>query len=133
MLKAAAAQKFGVKAETLKTANGVVTDPASGKTATYGELASAAAKISPSDVTLRDPKDWKILGKDQPRKDMMAKITGAPIFGIDVDLPDMLYATVRMNPYTGGKMKSMDTATAAAMKGVKKIVAIDSPYGHGLG
>ena len=133
MLKAAAAQKFGVKAETLKTANGVVTDPASGKTATYGELAAAAAKISPSDVALRDPKDWKILGKDQPRKDMMAKIAGAPIFGIDVDLPEMLYATVRMNPQPGGKMKSMDTATAAAMKGVKKIVAIDSPYGHGFG
>ena len=133
MLKSAAAQKFGVKAETLKTANGVVTDPASGKTATYGELAAAAAKIAPSDdIALRDPKEWKILGKDQPRKDMLAKVTGAPIFGVDVSLPDMLYATVKMNPQPGGKMKSMDPATAAAMKGVKKVVAIDSPYGQGF-
>ncbi|MEN9894521.1 MAG: hypothetical protein RIR97_373 [Pseudomonadota bacterium] len=133
MLKAAAAKQWGVNAATLTTANGVVTDPASGKTLTYGELAATAATLTVDDVVLRDAKDWKILGKTQPRKDMLPKITGAPIFGIDVDLPDMLFATVRMNPQPGGKMRSMDTATAAAMKGVKKIVAIDSPYGQGFG
>jgi isoquinoline 1-oxidoreductase subunit beta len=132
MLKAAAAQKLGVKADSLTTAAGVVTDPASGKMLTYGELALDAAKVAPVEVVLRDPKAWKILGKDQKRKDMLAKITGAPIFGIDADLPDMVYATVKMNPQPGGKMRSFDPATAKTMKGVQKVIAIDSPYGQGF-
>lgn len=133
MLKAAAAQQLGVPASSLKTADATVTDPASGKSLTYGALALAATKIDPpSSIALRTRSDWKILGQSQPRKDMPAKVTGKPIFGIDTQLPDMLYATVRMNPQPGGAMKSFDAADALKMRGVKKVIAIDSPYGKGI-
>ena len=73
----------------------------------YGALALAAARIDPpSNITLRTRSDWKILGQSQPRKDMPSKVTGKPIFGIDTQRPDMLYATVKMNPQPGGAMKS---------------------------
>lgn len=133
-LKEAAALKLGVIASTLKTSDGVVIDPASGRSLSYGELARDAAAIEPpSDIVLRDRNEWKILGKSQQRKDMRAKVTGAPIFGVDVNLPDMLYGTVRMNPSPGGRMKFFDAAVALSMPGVKKVVAIDSPYGQGIG
>jgi len=133
-LKQAAALKLGVTASTLRTSDGIVTDPASGRSLSYGELARDAAAIEPpSDIVLRDHSEWKILGKSQPRKDMRAKVTGAPIFGIDTSLPDMLYGTVRMNPSPSGRMRSFDAAAALAMPGVKKVVAIDSPYGQGIG
>ncbi|GEO86182.1 MULTISPECIES: xanthine dehydrogenase family protein molybdopterin-binding subunit [Alphaproteobacteria] len=133
-LKEAAARKLGVATSTLQTADGVISHPASGRSLSYGALASDAATIeAPSGITLRDRKGWKILGKPQPRKDMRAKVTGAPIFGVDVTLPDMLYGTVRMNPSPGGKMKSFDATAALAMPGVTKVVAIDSPYGQGIG
>ncbi|MCO6188111.1 molybdopterin cofactor-binding domain-containing protein [Rhizobium sp. L1K21] len=133
MLKAAAAEKLGVPAASLKTEAGQITDPASGKVLTYGEVAlDAARRDPPSDVTLRDRSKWKILGRSQPRRDMPAKVTGAPVFGIDVDLPDMLYATVRMNPQPGGGMTRFDDSQAKSMRGVKKVIAIDSPYGKGI-
>lgn len=133
MLKEAAAQKFGVAAASLKTSDGVITDPKSGKVLTYGEVALDAAKlVPPSDVALKPRSDWTLLGKSLPRKDMPAKVTGAPIFGIDVDLPEMLYATVRMNPQPGGGVKSFDDSAAKSMRGVKKIFQIDSPYGKGI-
>ncbi len=133
MLKAAAAEKLGVAPSSLKTDAGQIMDPASGKVLTYGEVAAAAAKLDPpSDVPLRQKSEWKMLGKPQMRKDMPAKVTGAPVFGIDVDLPDMLYATVRMNPQPGGGMKGFDDTQAKAMRGVKKILRIDSPYGKGV-
>lgn len=133
MLKQAAAEKLGVARATLRTANAIVTDPASGHAMTYGELALAAARLAPpNDVALRARSEWKILGRSQPRTDMHAKVTGAPIFGIDVDLPDMLHATVRMNPHFGGTMKSFDATDALRMRGVNRVLEIDSPYGHGF-
>lgn len=132
-LKAAAAQKLGVSVGSLKTEAGKVIDAKSGRSLTYGELALDAAKIDPpSDVALKPRSQWKLLGKPQPRKDMPAKVTGQPIFGIDVHLPDMLYATVRMNPQPGGAMKSFDASDALKMRGVKKVIAIDSLYGKGF-
>ncbi len=133
MLKAAAAKELGVPASTLETANGTITNPANGKALTYGDVALAATKMEPPEnVQLRDRADWKILGRGQPRKDMPPKITGAPLFGIDVELPDMLYATVRMNPQQGGAMKNYSASEAEAMRGVKKVIPIDSPYGQGI-
>ncbi|CAH0338561.1 molybdopterin cofactor-binding domain-containing protein [Rhizobium sp. CECT 9324] len=132
-LKAAAAARWNVEAENLDTNAGVVTDPASGRSATYGELAFEAAPLSGKvEVQLKPRRDWTILGKPQPRKDMRAKVTGAPIFGVDVDLPDMLYATVRMNPSPGGRIRSFNGDPARAMPGVKQVIAIDSPYGQGV-
>jgi isoquinoline 1-oxidoreductase beta subunit len=134
MLKAAAAERLGVKPESLTTADGAVIDAASGKRLTYGELALDAAKLTPpSEVRLKDKAEWKILGKSPPRKDMLAKVTGAPIFGIDVKADDMVHATIRMNPKLGGKLKSLDIKAAKAMRGVSNVVEIKSPYGEGFG
>lgn len=132
-LKLAAAARWKVELDTLSTQDGRVTHAASGRSASYGELAGDAIALAPSAAPSLKPKaEWKLLGKTQPRKDMMAKVTGAPIFGVDVNLPDMLYATVRMNPSPGGGMKRFDAQAAKAMTGVQDVIAIDSPYGQGV-
>lgn len=134
MLKEAAAKRLGVPVEKLTTENGVVIDAASGKRLTYGELALDAAKLAPpSEVKLKDKAEWKILGNSPPRKDMHAKVTGAPIFGIDVTGDKMVHATIRMNPKIGGKLKSLDIKAAKEMRGVSRVVEIKSPYGEGFG
>ncbi|TIT56918.1 MAG: xanthine dehydrogenase family protein molybdopterin-binding subunit, partial [Mesorhizobium sp.] len=107
---------------------------ASGKSVTYGEVAaSASAMPPPAEVRLKDKADWKLLGKPQKRVDMLAKVTGAPIFGIDVRLPEMLYGTVKMSPRFWSKPVSADLSKAAKMPGVVKIVPIETSYGHGFG
>ncbi|MET3581138.1 isoquinoline 1-oxidoreductase beta subunit [Mesorhizobium robiniae] len=134
MLIAAAAQKFGVAATDLETANGTVLHKASGKSVTYGAVAATAATMPPpADVRLKDKADWKLLGKAQKRVDMLAKVTGAPIFGIDVTLPDMLYGTVKMSPRFWAKPVKADFSKAEKMPGVIKIVPIETNYGHGFG
>jgi isoquinoline 1-oxidoreductase subunit beta len=133
MLKAAAAAKLNVPAQTLTAANGEILDPASGKKLTYGELTLEAAKLTPpSEIKLKDRKDWRLLGKSQPRTDMRAKVTGAPIFGVDVILPDMVFGTVKMNPNLTGRMKSFDAAEALKIPGVIKVFEIDCQSGHGV-
>ena len=132
-LKAAAAERFGVAASTLRTEAGRVADPASGESLAYGDVAEAAAARQPAgDVALRPRSDWRLLGKAQPRTDMRAKVTGAPIFGVDVTLPDMVYATVRMNPGLGAAMRSMDAAEAEAMPGVLRVVPLETRFGGGF-
>ncbi len=134
MLKAAAAARLGVAVETLQAENGEVFDPASGTKISYGDLALDAAKLTPpSDIKLKDRKDWKLLGKSQKRVDMRAKVTGAPIFGVDVSLPDMLFGTVKMNPNLTGRMESYDAAEALKIPGVVKIFEINCQSGHGVG
>jgi isoquinoline 1-oxidoreductase subunit beta len=134
MLKQAAAARLGVAAETLKAEKGEIFDPASGTKIAYGELALDAAKLTPpSQIELKDRKDWKLLGKPQKRVDMRAKVTGAPIFGIDVQLPGMVFGTVKMNPNLNGKMKSFDAAEASKIPGVIKIFEVKCQSGHGIG
>jgi isoquinoline 1-oxidoreductase beta subunit len=134
MLVAAAAEKLGVDASSLETVNGTIVHKASGTTMTYGNVAVAAAEIAPpSSVTLKPRSEWKILGKTQQRTDMLAKVTGAPIFGVDVDLPGMLYGTVRMSPRFWAKPVKADTSKAEQMPGVVKIVPLDTSYGAGFG
>lgn len=134
MLVAAAAEKLGVPAAELETANGTITHKASGKSVSYGEVAVAAgAAAPPATVKLRQKSEWKLLGKPQMRQDMLAKVTGAPIFGVDVDLPDMLYGTVKMSPRFWAKPVKADTSKAERMPGVVKIVPIDTTYGSGFG
>ncbi len=133
VLKQAAAEKFDVSPAALVTENGRVEDPLSGLSATYGELAASAATMSPpADMQLRTRSQWKLLGKSQPRTDIRQKVTGAPIFGIDVELPDMVYATVKMNPHLGGRVNSIDARQAESMKGVIKVVPIESQTGNGF-
>lgn len=134
MLLAAAAARLEVPVAELETRDAAIHHQPSGRSVTYGDVAAAAAKEKPpAEVTLKDRKDWKILGKAQKRVDMDAKVTGAPIFGIDVDLPDMLYGTVRMSPRFGAKAVRSDISLAEKMPGVVKVVPIDTTYGAGFG
>src|SRR5471032_1824974 len=125
MLVAAAAAEWKVPAAECTAANSVVSH-SSGKKLTYGHLASAAAKLEPpKEIPLKDPKDWKVIGKPIHRLDTMDKLTGKQMYGIDVKLPNMLTATVKACPVNGGKLKSFDAAKVDKMPGVKKVVSID--------
>jgi len=134
MLVDAAAARLGVSASELATDNGTIVHKASNRSVTYGDVALDATKLTPpSTVTLKEPAAWKLLGKPQPRVDMLAKVTGAPIFGIDVRQPDMLFGTVRMSPVFGVKPVRSDLSVASKIPGVIKIVPIESSYGSGFG
>ena len=124
MLVAAAAAKWGVAADSLKAADGVVSG--GGKSATYGELAADAAKLPvPEKPKIKDPKDFSIVGKRTPRLDTPAKTFGTAEFGIDVELPGMLYASIEQCPVIGGKVKSVDSSKAKGMPGVVDVVQIN--------
>jgi isoquinoline 1-oxidoreductase beta subunit len=123
MLVAAAAQAWKTDASKITVSKGVVTDGTN--TATFGELASAAAKMPvPDAVTLKDPKDFIYIGKSFPRLDQKAKVTAAPVFTQDIHLPDMLVAVVARPPRFGAKPGSVDAAKAKAVKGVTSVVTI---------
>jgi isoquinoline 1-oxidoreductase beta subunit len=124
MLITAAAQRWNVDASTLKAVDGRVMGPG-GKVATYGELAADASKLTPPEkVAMKDPKDFRIVGKRTTRLDTPAKVNGSAVFGMDVKLPGMVYATIEMCPVIGGTVKSLDSAAAKAMPGVVDVVQI---------
>ena len=134
MLVTAAATSLGVAARDLATGDGRITHAASGRSVGYGDVAAAAAELDPpSEVVLKQRADWRILGKSQNRVDMRDKVTGAPIFGVDVVQPDMLFGTVRMSPRFWQKATRADLSKAQAMPGVVKVVPIDTTYGSGFG
>jgi isoquinoline 1-oxidoreductase subunit beta len=125
MLVQAAADEWKVPASECTAANSVITHTPSSKTTTYGKVVEAAAKLTPpADVKLKDPKDWKLVGKGVSRLDTPDKVTGTTVYGIDVKLPGMLNAAISDCPVTGGKLKSFDEAKIAGMKGVKKVVKV---------
>ena len=89
--------------------NSVITHTPTGRTTTYGKVAAVAAKLkAPTDVPLKDPKDWKLAGKRLARLDTVDKVTGAQIYGSDLKLPGMLNAAIKDCPVFGGKVKSVD-------------------------
>ena len=114
---AAAAQQWGVPASECTTEAGVVKHEKSGRSATYGSLASRAAKLPVPDLrtlALKDPKDYRIIGKSHPQVDNEAIFTGKPLFGIDVNVPGMRYAVYEKSPVHGAKVESaMKTALSA--------------------
>jgi len=125
MLIQAAANQWNVPAGECRAANSVITHTASGRTTTYGKVADAASKIEPpANVTLKDPKDWKIAGKGIKRLDTVEKTNGKMIYGTDVVLPGMLNASIKDCPVFGGKVRSYDEAKVMGMKGVKKVVKV---------
>jgi isoquinoline 1-oxidoreductase beta subunit len=125
MLLAAAAAKWGVPRAELKAENSVITHIPTGRTMTYGEIAADAAKQAPpATVTLKDPKDWKLIGKARARFDIPDKVMGRPVYGIDVRIPGMLYATIAQCPVFGGKLVGFDEAKIKAMPGVRQVVAV---------
>jgi Aerobic-type carbon monoxide dehydrogenase, large subunit CoxL/CutL homologs len=127
MLVAAAAQQWGVPAEQCRARNGEVFHPTSRRTAKYGTLLEAAAKITPpAEPKLKDAKDFKFIGKSVKRLDTPEKVNGTGIFGIDVKVPGMLTATIMRSPVIGGKVKSFDDTKTKAIKGVRNVVQLDS-------
>ena len=130
----AAAEYWGVAPKTLQTAGGVITNRANGESLTYGKLAEAAAQLEPpSKLTLRPRSEWKILGKSQPRVEGLDKVTGGRIFGIDVQLPDMLYGTVKMSPRFGAVAVSVEKTSALQVDGVLEVIEIETTTGSGFG
>ncbi|HSI53881.1 MAG TPA: xanthine dehydrogenase family protein molybdopterin-binding subunit [Ramlibacter sp.] len=124
MLVSAAATQWGVDAATLRTENGSVIGPG-GKKASYGELSEAAMKLPvPEKVTLKDAKDFRIIGKPTGRLDARAKSSGQQGYGIDVRLPGMLTAVVARPPVFAAKLKSVDDSAAKAVKGVKAVLRV---------
>ena len=120
----AAATRLGVAADTLKTEGGAVIAP-DGTRLTYVELAAEAANMSLNAAPEPKPRsEWRLLGKTQPRVDMLAKITGTAPFTADLRLPGMRFATARTNPHLGSALKSFDASAAEAMPGVERIVPI---------
>jgi isoquinoline 1-oxidoreductase beta subunit len=123
LLVQAAAQRFGVKPADCRTENGVVI--AGTRRARYGELADAAAKLpAPKTVPLKDPKDWKVIGKRTRRLDTPEKITGRAKFGMDVQFDGLLTAVVARGPAFGAKVKSFDATRAKAVPGVRAVVQV---------
>ncbi len=125
MLVSAAAREWGVPAAECRAANGVITHP-SGRRTTFGKVAGTAAKLEmPNDVKLKEPKDWTLIGKAKvARFDLPDKIRGKPVYGIDVDVPRMVYASLAQCPVFGGSVKSVDKTAAINMRGVKQVVEL---------
>jgi isoquinoline 1-oxidoreductase beta subunit len=125
MLRQAAANEWKVPVSEVTAADSVLTHRPSGRTTTYGKVAGAAAKLEPpKDVTLKDPKDWRIAGKPLKRLDTAEKVTGEAVYSIDVKQPGMLNAAIKESPVFGGKVKSFDAARIAGMKGVRNVLQV---------
>ncbi len=126
MLVQAAAQGWHVDPATCRAAAGVVHHPASGRTASYGSLSTAAAALPvPGKVALKEPADWTLIGRPQKRLDTPAKVDGTAVYGIDVQLPGLKIGTVAASPVLGGRLVSMDEAAARRVPGVRDVVRLD--------
>jgi isoquinoline 1-oxidoreductase subunit beta len=125
MLVQAAANAWNVAVVECTVDKGVISHKISGRKTTYGKVAGAAAQLEvPKEAPLKDPKDWKIIGKPVKRLDTADKLTGKQVYGADLKLPGMLSATIKACPVFGGKVKSIDSAAGERMPGVKKIVRV---------
>ena len=126
MLITAAADLWGVAPATCGASDGHVSHATSGRRASYGTLVERASRLSPpKDVALKDPKDFKLIGKPTKRLDTPSKVDGTAIFGLDVNVPGMLVAVIARPPVFGGKVKAIDAADAKAVPGVRHVVEID--------
>ncbi|MBK7471391.1 MAG: xanthine dehydrogenase family protein molybdopterin-binding subunit [Betaproteobacteria bacterium] len=125
MLVQAAADEWKVPVAECTAANSVITHTPTSRTTTYGKVAAAASKLTPpTAVTLKDPKDWKLVGKRMARLDTVDKTTGKQIYGMDLKLPGMLNAAIKRYPVFGGTLKSVDEAAVMKRPGVKKVVRV---------
>ncbi|HMK70056.1 MAG TPA: molybdopterin cofactor-binding domain-containing protein [Xanthobacteraceae bacterium] len=123
MLIAAAAARWHVPAAQCVARSGVIRHQPSGRATTFGAVAADAAMMRPpAEVKLKDPSEWRLLGKPTNRLDAIEKVTAQPIYAIDVRLPGMLYAAIVQCPIYGGMLKSVDESAIAGMKGVHRLV-----------
>lgn len=126
LLLQAAAQRWQVSVDACRAEQGQVLHPDSGRKVDFGELTTVAAGLPiPETIALKDPSDYRIIGTPAPRLDVPDKINGRAIFGIDVKLPGMRYATITHCPVFGGKAKSVDASRALALDGVLDVFSID--------
>ncbi len=128
-LKAAAARLHGVAVSDLRTEHGAVILP-DGTRLPYQSLAAAAAETDPvTDVTLRAPDQWRLIGKPMQRVDILAKSTGTQRYGIDIALPGMVHAAIRLSPAQGGAILGYDARAAEQMRGVLRVVPVEGGVG----
>ena len=126
MLVQAAAQQWQVEPASCTTANSEVTHKESGRKLSYGALAtSAGSERPPTDVALKDPKDFVLIGKPLKRLDTPDKVDGKAVYGIDAMLADMKFATLKACPVFGGKVGKVDDSAAKKIPGVQKVVVLD--------
>jgi isoquinoline 1-oxidoreductase subunit beta len=126
MLVSAAAKRWNVDPAACLAQSGEVRHEATGRRATYGELAADAARLPvPQNVALKRPEQFKLIGTPAKRLDTPAKVNGTAVYGIDVRPPGVKIATLAQSPVFGGRVKSVDDAAAKAVKGVRQIVRLD--------
>jgi len=125
MLVQAAASEWKVPAAECAVSGGTITHAPSGRRTTYGKVAAAAGRLpQPTDVTLKDPKAWKLAGKRLARLDTVEKTNGAMVYGMDLKLPGLLNAAIVDCPVFGGKVKSVNAEAVMKRAGVKKVVRV---------
>jgi len=126
LLLAAAARHWGVPIGECRAENSVIRHVPGGRTLTFGAVAAAAATLVPPEtVTLKDPAEWRLLGKPVARLDLPDKIAGKPVFGVDVEVPGMLHAAIRACPVFGGRLKSDDADAVRERPGVVQVVTME--------
>src|SRR3981189_1221679 len=124
MLIAAAAQQWGVPASECSASASFIMDRRSKRRLSFGKVADAASRLEPpKDVKLKDPKDWKLIGKSVKRIDIPDTVMGRQRYGIAVQLPGMLYAAIAQCPVFGGKLKSIDAAKVEGRRGIVKVLS----------
>ncbi len=135
MLITAASQTWNVSPADCTTELGLVHHKLTGRQASYGELAARAATLTPpalDSVKLKDPADFRIIGKSQIGLDTRDIITGKPVFGIDLTLPNMLVAVIEKSPVFGAKVKSANLADIEKLPGIRKVLVIESTIQSGF-
>jgi isoquinoline 1-oxidoreductase beta subunit len=128
----AASLQWKLPAEELQAVDGVVSHP-SGRTASYGELARFASATPPGSVQLKDRQDWRVIGQPAPRLDVPAKVDGTARFGLDVRLPGMRFAALRLAPMLGGAPGRVDAQAALVMPGVERVLLLPAFAGSTAG
>ncbi len=125
MLVQAAATQWGVDAAQCTARNSVITHTPSGRTLRYGQVAEAASRLTPpANITLKEPREWTVIGQSVPRLDTAAKTNGSLVFGSDLKMPGMLVAVPKRCPVFGGRVASFDAAAVRGMPGVRHVLQV---------
>ncbi|WP_439556415.1 molybdopterin cofactor-binding domain-containing protein [Dyadobacter sp.] len=131
MLTTTAAKRWNVPVTECKAEDGKIVHPGSGRSFTYGELADDASKLEiPKAPKLKESKDFKIIGRYNKRLDVPERVTGKAVYGIDVEVPGMVYASILHSPVIHGKVLSIDDSEAKKVKGVLKVIKTERTMPH---